>query len=148
MVQPHGGKPGQWFEGYVHVVRKEEVGLRFNHSFRGWTEGQRYKIRFKLNRIPLRRQHQALETVFTPRRLFFPNQSDVPVRTCYSQLRPFNMLVASNPAQLQAVASIVDQRPGAVPFVIFGPCVFIYSLSSIPTNILLQTRHRKDCHGS
>ena len=33
----------------------------------------------------------------------------------------FNDLIASNPAQLQAVKSIVSLRPGMAPFIIFGP---------------------------
>jgi helicase MOV-10 len=124
-VQKHGGPPGQWFEGYVHVVRKEEVGLRFHVSFKGWTSQQRYNIRFKLNRFPLRRQHQALATAFSPDRILFPRehhdldrnyrvQADV-------QLRTYNALIASNPPQLQAVISIVHQKQGSLPFAVFGP---------------------------
>jgi helicase MOV-10 len=103
-------------------VRRDEVGLRFHASFGGWTPNQRYMVRFKLNRFPIRRQHQALDTAFTPQRLFFPTARDVtegpPSRV---GLKPFNRLIASNPPQLTAVESIVAKAPGSVPFIIFGP---------------------------
>ena len=127
LVQPHDSQRGHWFEGHVHVVRKEEVGLRFHGSFRG-NPGTRYALRFKLNRIPLRRQHQALDEAFYPGRLLFPVDADLQgPRASRSAVQPhiYNRLIVGNDAQLQAVASIADQRPGAAPFVIFGPCVHL-----------------------
>jgi helicase MOV-10 len=124
LVQRHGGPPGQWYEGGVHVVRKEEVGLRFHASFRGWSKTQLYKVRFKLNRYPLRRQHQALDTAFVQDRLLLPPSVYVHVSNTDNfdlRLRCYNKLVAANSYQLQAVSSIVQQKPGSVPFVVFGP---------------------------
>ncbi|RDB30431.1 putative helicase MOV-10 [Hypsizygus marmoreus] len=125
LVQQRGAQEGHWFEGGVHVVRKEEVGLRFNASFRGWTRDQRYNVRFKLNRYPVRRQHQALDTAFSEERVLFPEGVHVPrgpyPKQADVRLRVINPLIATNPPQLQAVISIVKQAPGAAPFVIFGP---------------------------
>ncbi|KAJ7931318.1 hypothetical protein B0H13DRAFT_1858158 [Mycena leptocephala] len=59
LVQKHGSAQGHWFEGGVHVVRKEEVGLKFNAAFRATSLADRFNVRFKLNRYPLRRQHLA-----------------------------------------------------------------------------------------
>jgi helicase MOV-10 len=121
LVQKQGEDQGHWFEGRVHVLRKEEVGLRFHHSF-GWSAAQRYNVRFKLNRIPMRRQHQAMDSAFDQARVLFPSVEHVP-RTPYARppLQLFNPLLATNPLQLQAVNSIVQQKPGSIPFVIFGP---------------------------
>jgi helicase MOV-10 len=125
LLQPHSIKSGRWFEGYVHVVRKEEVGLRFHFSFQGWSETQRYNVRFKLNRFPLRRQHQALDSAFTARRVLFPAPGDLltnpNLTRPHIRITVFNDLIATNPRQLLAVNSILRQAPGSVPFVIFGP---------------------------
>ncbi|KAH9835366.1 P-loop containing nucleoside triphosphate hydrolase protein [Rhodofomes roseus] len=124
LVQPSGSAPGRWFEGHVHFVRRDEVGLCFHTSFRQQSAGDLYTVRFKLNRIPLRRQHQALDAAFHPDRLLFPTQTIIQgTRPSRSTVQPhiYNRLIAGNEAQLQAVASIASLRPGSAPFVIFGP---------------------------
>lgn len=120
-VQMHGNLSGQWYEGTVHFVRRESVGLRFHSSFQGWSKSQQYNIRFKLNRIPLRRAHQALDTAFTQARILLPLQSHVQPQTMRPPFRVLNPIIATNAPQLAAVTSIVKQKPGDVPFVIFGP---------------------------
>ncbi|THV07182.1 RNA helicase [Dendrothele bispora CBS 962.96] len=120
----------RWFQGIVHVVRKEEVGLRFHHSFSA-NPSDRFQVRFKLNRIPMRRQHQAMDyTVFSQDRVLFPTEVHVPTTpiprvprngTVPTDLRLRNTLVGTNEPQLQAVLSIVKSEPGSLPFVIFGP---------------------------
>ncbi|KAJ7323066.1 P-loop containing nucleoside triphosphate hydrolase protein [Mycena albidolilacea] len=125
LVQKSGGaNPGHWFEGGVHFVRKEEVGLRFHGSFRA-SPADRFNVRFKLNRHPLRRQHLALNTVYSEDRVLFPLPLHVPTTSYPTQARArlgvFNPLIATNAPQLQAVVSIVKRPPGSVPFVIFGP---------------------------
>ncbi|KAF8869388.1 P-loop containing nucleoside triphosphate hydrolase protein [Infundibulicybe gibba] len=121
LVQAVGATTNRWFEGHAHVVRKEEVGLRFHSSFAGWSPQQKYTVHFKLNRIPMQRQHQALDTAFTQDRVLFPAQHHVPrvIRTLPP--RVYNPLIAANPPQIRAVKSIVNQPPGSAPFVIFGP---------------------------
>ncbi|KAF9457919.1 P-loop containing nucleoside triphosphate hydrolase protein [Collybia nuda] len=124
LVQKEGATQGHWYEGGVHVLRKEEVGLRFHRSF-SWASGQRYNVRFKLNRIPMRRQHQGMDSAFSQPRVLFPAKDHVspePYPTITEKrLRLVNALIAKNPLQLQAVISIVSQPAGAVPFVVFGP---------------------------
>lgn len=124
-VQPSSSTPGRCFEGWVHVVRLDDVGIDFHASFKP-TAGQRFNVRFKLNRIPLLRQHQALSAFPpAPQRFLFPvaghaglghapTAVDLPFSPC-------NPLVATNPAQLQAVRSILRLRSGAAPFIIYGP---------------------------
>lgn len=121
LVKPKGSTTGQWFSGSVHSVRRESVVLRFHPSFR-WSEKQIYDIRFKLNRIPLRRQHQALDTAFAQDRMLFPSpEHDQGPPNASAHLNITNRLIANNPNQLLAVKGIVNQQPGAVPFVVFGP---------------------------
>ncbi|KAF9226240.1 P-loop containing nucleoside triphosphate hydrolase protein [Gyrodon lividus] len=123
LVHKHGAPKGQWYEGCVHVVRKVDVGLRFHNSFKGWTPDQRYHIRFKLNRIPVQRQHQALDTAFSPERIFFPTRAHIKAvdRDGYVGIQPCNPLITNNQAQLLAVTSILRLPRGSPPFVLYGP---------------------------
>ncbi|KAK7047873.1 hypothetical protein VNI00_006201 [Paramarasmius palmivorus] len=123
LVQRVGSARGRWYEGGVHVVRKEEVGLKFHSSFLPTSSPRdRHLVRFKLNRIPIRRQHQALDSAFTQERVLFPSHEHLrPVSYPPLGNRTFNPLIASNTRQMQAVTSIVRMPSGSVPFVIFGP---------------------------
>ncbi|KAJ7931319.1 RNA helicase [Mycena leptocephala] len=101
LVQKHGSTHGHWFGGGVHVVRKEEVGLKFNKSFRA-------TLTDRFNRM------RALPSAFHVPKTPYPTQAS-------ARLKMFNPLIATNAPQLQAVVSIVKRQPGSVPFVIFGP---------------------------
>ncbi|KAF8804655.1 RNA helicase [Phlegmacium glaucopus] len=125
LVQEQGATGGRWFEGHVHVLRQTEVGLQFHGSFGAYAPGRRFHIRFKLSRIPVRRQHQAMNAVFTEDRVLFPLITHLPggrpPSPSNAALKVFNPLISSNGPQLQAVVSVVAQRPGSHPFVVFGP---------------------------
>ncbi|KAK0477917.1 P-loop containing nucleoside triphosphate hydrolase protein [Armillaria novae-zelandiae] len=97
-----------------------EVGLCFNHSFKA-SGTDRFLVRFKLNRHPLRRQHQALETAFAPPRLLQPTEQHVLAPSRASPWKAFNKLIDTNTRQRQAVDCILRQPGGSVPFIIFGP---------------------------
>ncbi|KAF9027400.1 RNA helicase [Hymenopellis radicata] len=122
LVRRSDAPEGHWFEGCVHVVRQAEVGLRFGRKFTG-TVNDRFTVRFKLNRYPLRRQHQALDAAFAPERLLFPPSIEgVPmVPSNQTMRRSYNPLIDKNDRQRMAVDSIVRAPAGSVPFVIFGP---------------------------
>ncbi|KZT24151.1 hypothetical protein NEOLEDRAFT_442878 [Neolentinus lepideus HHB14362 ss-1] len=122
LVQRHGSDKGHWYEGHVHFVHQKEVGLQFHCSFTGHNPGHRYNVRFKLNRIPLRRQHQALDVALRGEHLFFPVARHIaglnaPTRVVI----PYNPIIALNPAQMQAIRSILSMKDRSVPFVVFGP---------------------------
>ncbi|KAF9484835.1 RNA helicase [Pholiota conissans] len=121
LVQERGATNGRWFEGHVHFVRQAEVGLCFHSTFSQHPDGHRFHVRFKLNRIPLRRQHQAMDHVFTEDRILFPEDIHLPKRPSRVALKLFNGLLSSNEPQLQAVASILSSPAGSPPFVVFGP---------------------------
>lgn len=124
IVRRPSGPPGHWYEGGVHVVRRDEVGLRFHRSFVA-SAGERFFVRFKLNRFPMRRQHQALDSAFSQDRVLFPGKlhlfKSIPRTITPSTLRWYNTLIAGNPPQKQAVLSITYREPGSMPFIIFGP---------------------------
>jgi helicase MOV-10 len=131
LVKPKG--MDKWYEGYVHVIEREEVGLRFNRAF-DFYAGQKYHVRFKLNRISLRRMHQAMDTVYNVSRIFFPAPTDARSKNLRAatpaeqrQLVLVNRNIGENPPQLKAVAAIVRLPPGSPPFVIFGPWVTSFS---------------------
>ncbi|KAG8954837.1 hypothetical protein FRC04_010319 [Tulasnella sp. 424] len=117
--------PNQWFDGRVHAVRDKEVGLRFHERF-AYQQGELCEARFTVPRIPIRRMHLAVNSQFCPDRVLFPDSTHIrgllrPSASAMDQINTFNPLIASNPAQLEAVASIVNRPAGAVPFVIWGP---------------------------
>lgn len=120
--------PDQWFQGRVFVLRELEVGMRFHHAF-NIRPGDLCEARFSVNRIPLRRMHQALDCPFFPDRVLFPNASHLvglqrPTQQQLARLSTVNPLIATNPPQLEAVTAIVNRPPGSAPFVIYGPYVF------------------------
>lgn len=124
-VRPQDGitQNSKDFEGYVYVVRKEDVGLKFDPSLDLQHHSTRlYAARFQLNRRLFRVQHQALEANFALPRLLCPQVADVLLERPPDMLaRVHNPLIANNPAQLQAVSSIVSLPPGSPPFIVFGP---------------------------
>ncbi|KAG8913246.1 hypothetical protein FRC01_004650, partial [Tulasnella sp. 417] len=117
-----------WFRGYVHVVEQNRVGLKFDPSFHSF-RGQKYDVRFELNRLTLRRMHQAVShTKFREERVLFPNEDIVkrlrmhkPLAVQMNGYFPFDKQIATNKPQWLAVTAIAELGPGAVPFVVFGP---------------------------
>lgn len=70
--------------------------------------------------------HQALCCLNATDRIIFPSiaqelaaVSDISINT----INPFDGKIASNAAQLRAVASILHMPAGSVPFIVFGPYV-------------------------
>ncbi|KAJ1310105.1 hypothetical protein OPQ81_006853 [Rhizoctonia solani] len=122
-VRPHNPSANDnttWYIGYVHVVRKDEVGLRFARHFLP-PVGTRFDIRFCLNRVPILRMHQALATAFAEPRVLFPAITHEKRQLTIGNLRSINSLITQNPPQLLAVKSIMGLPPGSPPFIIFGP---------------------------
>ncbi|KAI0690995.1 P-loop containing nucleoside triphosphate hydrolase protein [Cerioporus squamosus] len=122
LVQASGG--GQTFKGMVHEIQEERVRINFHTSFHA--AGTRYNVRFTLNRTPVRRQHQALiARIPSPQRLLFPVAGfeglERPITASESRLGLFNSTIGTNPAQLEAVNSILNLKEGAAPFIVFGP---------------------------
>jgi helicase MOV-10 len=110
-----------------HDIAVLRISLRLPTDFNLY-RGAMFMLKFRLNRITLRRQYHALATSSTPqRRFFFPSISDIkPIRRRLSSAE-IDMLELSNSSihgdkqQLQAVVSILQQPKGTVPFIIFGP---------------------------
>jgi helicase MOV-10 len=89
--------------------------------------GVQFLLRFRLNRITLRRQYHALASPLTHlRRLLFPGVSYIKPIRCLSkaeiaELPLANENIREDEQQLQTVVSILQQPKGTVPFIIFGP---------------------------
>ncbi|KAK2463831.1 hypothetical protein APHAL10511_004136 [Amanita phalloides] len=117
-----------WYTGRVHEALEGRLTLyfssKFNAEFKKF-ERARYDIGFVYNRLPERRKHQAVMSPYKPMRLLFPNRIHIrnsPVtRAEVDAVQAINRQIASNYEQLEAVAAILKQPPGSVPFVIFGP---------------------------
>ncbi|KAK0191959.1 P-loop containing nucleoside triphosphate hydrolase protein [Armillaria mellea] len=125
LVRPVGQPDKTWFEGRVHDVAMSHVKLAFSDKFNTY-RGNKFDVRFVLNRLPLRRAHQALVNKNAPSRLLFPGPEHLKdVRTVspveLEALIPLNRSLGDNPEQLETVAAIVHQPRGSVPFIVFGP---------------------------
>ncbi|KAI0259125.1 P-loop containing nucleoside triphosphate hydrolase protein [Gloeopeniophorella convolvens] len=89
--------------------------------------GAPFMLRFRLNRITLRRQYHALASSLAPlRRLLFPSASDIkPVRQLprseIDNLPLVNRDIRGDAQQLQTVVSLLQHPKGSVPFIIYGP---------------------------
>ncbi len=112
-----------------HHLAVLKVSLRLPADFNLYKEAQ-FELRFRHNRIALRRQYHALTAALAPsRRLLFPSLSDIrPMRRLsraeidnlkFRQL--VNRDIRDDGQQLQALISILEQPPGSVPFIIYGP---------------------------
>lgn len=127
-VRNHAQRNDHWFRGYVHRVELNQVGLAFSPSFTSF-RGQRYDVRFELNRLVFRRMHQAASCEYqNESRVLFPKAEDVsrtrmrmPSTQTLTKYRPFDRQIASNPPQWLAVTAIAELKPACVPFVVFGP---------------------------
>jgi helicase MOV-10 len=126
----HAGSPDTlntrpWFEGRVHKVYAKHVSLHFGDSFSTY-RGTKFDVRFVLNRLPFRRMHQAVTNKFNPSRLLFPEPEHIRgvQRVTLDKivdLVPFYRPLGEDEEQMETVAAIVNQKPGSVPFVVFGP---------------------------
>ena len=125
VVQQQNSNNDKWFEGHVHIIRKTQLGLCFHTSFDRLNEGKLFHVRFKPSRLPLRRQHQALDTAFIEDRILFPEVGHLPQGRIRSmaefKLDLFNPLIANNEHQIQAIVSILRLPAGSPPFIVFGP---------------------------
>ena len=109
--------------------------------------GAQFILRFRLNRITLRRQYHALASFSTSlRRLLFPSAVDIrPMqhlpRSEIDNLDLVNENIRDDDQQLQTIVSIIRQPKGTVPFIIFGPCAHpIFPLLPLALIALSQPR--------
>ncbi|KAJ3104150.1 hypothetical protein HDU97_009501 [Phlyctochytrium planicorne] len=112
------------YEGYVNYIIKETIQVSFDGEFwnRVWLQNMDFDVRFTFSRTPLKRCYQGLELVSRiPKSFTFPET--VPIR----QIKPVALDTSSrgfrdlNKEQQNAIQSIVEQRSGTNPYVLFGP---------------------------
>ncbi|KAF8156830.1 RNA helicase [Crassisporium funariophilum] len=114
-----------WYEGRVHQVHQDHVSLRFGENFNIY-KGSKFDVRFVLNRLPFRRMHHALMNKFNPTRFLFPTLAHIQGVARIStvkmrEISPFYRPLGEDDEQMETVAAIINQKPGSVPFVVFGP---------------------------
>ncbi|KAH9041519.1 RNA helicase, partial [Lactarius deliciosus] len=109
--------------------------------------GVQFLLRFRLNRVTLRRQYHALASSGGRlRHLLFPSDSDIkqPNRRLskaeIDKLPLVNENIRDDEQQLQTVVSILQQPKGSVPFIIFGP-PGTGKTSTVVESILQLVRH-------
>jgi helicase MOV-10 len=119
-----------------------KMTLRLPTVFDPYT-GAQFIVRFRLNRITLRRQYHALASFSTSlRRLLFPVAADIKPMQYLSKaeidnLKLMNDNIHDDNQQLQTIVSILRQPKGSVPFIIFGPCANMH----IPCKSLVLMTH-------
>ncbi|EJD54693.1 P-loop containing nucleoside triphosphate hydrolase protein [Auricularia subglabra TFB-10046 SS5] len=126
IVRTEGAMPDEkWFEGAIVAIRLAVVEVRFSNHFE---PGSLFEVRFVLNRLPLRRMHQALKMPAAPERILFPDLQHInnlftraQMAERVHQLQPGNRRIAQNRPQREAIANILSLQPGSAPFVVFGP---------------------------
>ena len=96
-----------------------EVVIRLHETFPG-LPNQRWDVRFTVNRLLFRRMHDAIGKGHLHERIIFPSDAH---KKATRDLPSLNLGrdVAANPRQSLAIARILAQSPGDVPFIIFGP---------------------------
>ena len=105
-----------------------KISLRLPTEF-ALQRGALFILRFRVNRITLRRQYHALARLSPgniPCRLLFPSASDIGPMQRLSRVDIGNLALANknirdDDQQLRTVVSILEQPQGSVPFIIFGP---------------------------
>ena len=83
-------------------------------------------VRFQLNRVTLRRQHQALCLNHRAPHLLFPSPTHValpPGTLSQLSINLYDPKIANNARQFRAIKHILSLPPTATsgPFIIFGP---------------------------
>ncbi|KZV82088.1 P-loop containing nucleoside triphosphate hydrolase protein [Exidia glandulosa HHB12029] len=115
------GTKDRWFQGRVFAVLLDEVKVKFHGSF-DEAIAANADVQFELNRLPLRRMHQAIDVQLPSTRILFPAEAHIQGTGDPGSLpQPCNRKIAGNEQQLHAVARITNMPPGSPPFVVFGP---------------------------
>lgn len=130
-----------WYEGRVHQVHQNHVSLSFPENFNTY-RGTKFDARFVLNRLPFRRMHQAVTNKFNPARLLFPGVTHIQgvkriAQSKINEISPHYRPIGEDEEQAETVAAIVNQKPGSVPFVVFGPyatLLIVYFVRSFTFN--------------
>jgi helicase MOV-10 len=112
-----------------HHLAVLKMSLRLPADFNLY-RGAQFILQLRHNRTNLRYQYHTLTASFaSPRRLLFPSVSDIKPKRHLSRIEIYNLkfrhlvnrTIRDDPQQLQAVVSILEQPPGSVPFIVYGP---------------------------
>eukprot|EP00048_Salpingoeca_helianthica_P004040 m.73131 g.73131 ORF g.73131 m.73131 type:complete len:998 (+) comp13024_c0_seq1:87-3080(+) len=114
---------GQIHSGYVHRTTRDEVHLNFHPRFVAMLlPGELFDIEFVLNELQIHKRYMALEHAVSTGLLgrLLGNADPVPpAPPPLTNLRLRNKHL--NEEQCLAVSTVLQQTPGSLPFIIFGP---------------------------
>jgi helicase MOV-10 len=124
-IRRPGADSEPWYEGVVHAVFGKRVSLRFPDNFSTY-RGNRFDVRFVLNRLPMRRMHQAVEVRGLQARVLFPTAqhnapSSPPTLSQTGAVALVNRIIGGDEEQMTTILSIMNRMAGSIPFVLFGP---------------------------
>lgn len=117
------------YSGFVHVVRLNDVLLKFSPKFHEkYIKGMKVNVRFTFNRLPLRLMHRALETgcrMMDENKLVSLNLTIGthldPLIEASQSLRFYDAKLHKNEEQEQAIKNIVAGTSRPIPYLLFGP---------------------------
>ncbi|KAG8681483.1 hypothetical protein FRC09_017455, partial [Ceratobasidium sp. 395] len=121
MKEPGISRRGPVHGGFVTEVQQSDLVLRMHESFPS-VSNQLWDVRFTVNRLLLRRMHDAINKSSPHERILFPTLAHGKVPGGGNRvISRLDRRVASNFQQSLAVRQVLVQPPGDVPFIIFGP---------------------------
>nr|CAB3263913.1 putative helicase mov-10-B.1 [Phallusia mammillata] len=109
------------YEGYVHIVERDRVGLRFGTGFqRIYTGKMKFDVSFTFSRLPIRLMHRAVMGVGTKHyeQLLFPASAGD--HSTGPNLRMYDSNLDNNDQQKKAVHAIFYGK-SQCPYIIYGP---------------------------
>ncbi|XP_077972834.1 putative helicase mov-10-B.2 [Styela clava] len=118
------GNPGKdWYEGYVHGVRQNDVEIQFDKNFHyDYISRMKVYIQFRLNRHPLKMMHRTLTLVKKLKKILFPvDDISYLLRDAEKPKLPLKTgFIENNPHQVAAIQNIVKENSSKI-YIIYGP---------------------------
>ncbi|XP_077997664.1 putative helicase MOV-10 [Glandiceps talaboti] len=121
------------YKGYVHNIEMEHVLVGFSMQLMDrFINGMKFDVQFTFNRLPLRVQHRALQSVKSGagqnpnlEPVLFPIRSSIcqmsPLKPLSDNIRMYDRKLQSNTEQVAAVKHILAGTSRPAPYLLFGP---------------------------
>jgi helicase MOV-10 len=113
---------GKAYQGFVHKTHKKSVVLKFGKSFlqKVYSPNAKFDVRFTLNRISMRRMHQALNNPeMDINRLFPQDHKNNENQNINIEFDPYTDHLNSYQKRAVAIIKLGIHHPS--PFIVFGP---------------------------
>ena len=111
------GSRSRVFEGFVHHVEREDVFLKFHGDFHAaHISGRQYHIRFRFNRMPIRRMHMGVQDLVSTgaqARFLLEGASNSTSKPATSSASSSSASSSSSPAGFSGPSLLVTDDPDA-----------------------------------